>query len=375
MKRKLILMVSVLAIAFLGFSSSAFAQEASVFGDGVLVRAYINAQDSSGNDCAAGLYSAYLEVRNNDGTVITGSGAFSVIGVMGTDTPANNTTNPVQIHDCNLTNTDVSLSYDSTSKVVYVLCIDAADLTTPHVMTYDIGLTTPVNGVCGSSSGQAFASQPTSGLCSAGAVADMTSTANGWTWSCNGANGGTDATNCSANLMVNGACGSANGGTFSTLSATSSGLCSAGTVSIFQGSGPWSWSCSGVNGGTPATCSAQLQQSSGSLPDLTVSVSGWPSSYNVGSSFKLNVTVRNQGDGNAGSSNVKVTQSGGVAGTWAIGGLNAGGSISGTVSVSPNSSCSIHSWCTFTVTADGDGQVTESNESNNTASHSAYRGR
>lgn len=55
--------------------------------------------------------------------------------------------------------------------------------------------------------------------------------------------------------MANGACGSANGGAFG--AAPSSGLCSAGTASGVSGAGPWTWTCSGVNGGTTASCSAE----------------------------------------------------------------------------------------------------------------------
>jgi hypothetical protein len=55
---------------------------------------------------------------------------------------------------------------------------------------------------------------------------------------------------------VNGACGSANG--VGTSAAPTTGLCSAGTASAVSGSGPWTWSCAGSNGGTTASCSAPL---------------------------------------------------------------------------------------------------------------------
>jgi hypothetical protein len=55
---------------------------------------------------------------------------------------------------------------------------------------------------------------------------------------------------------VNGSCGSANGVPTSTAPTTN--LCSAGTASAVSGSGPWSWSCAGSNGGTTAQCSAPL---------------------------------------------------------------------------------------------------------------------
>ena len=55
-------------------------------------------------------------------------------------------------------------------------------------------------------------------------------------------------------VPANGFCGTSNGGSFNV--APSAFLCSAGTASEVIGSGPWSWSCSGSNGGTDASCSA-----------------------------------------------------------------------------------------------------------------------
>ena len=109
-----------------------------------------------------------------------------------------------------------------------------------------------VNGACGSSNGGSFTSAPTSGLCSSGAASSVTGTGP-WSWTCAGQNGGRNAS-CSANHLVSGACGSSNGGTFS--SAPTSGLCSSGTASSVTGTGPWSWTCAGQNGGTDASCSA-----------------------------------------------------------------------------------------------------------------------
>jgi hypothetical protein len=51
---------------------------------------------------------------------------------------------------------------------------------------------------------------------------------------------------------VNGACGPANGA-ISTV-APSAGFCSAGTASAVTGTGPWTWQCTGSNGGTTSSC-------------------------------------------------------------------------------------------------------------------------
>ncbi|MFT3790919.1 MAG: choice-of-anchor Q domain-containing protein [Rudaea sp.] len=52
---------------------------------------------------------------------------------------------------------------------------------------------------------------------------------------------------------VDGVCGSDDG---KTLASTPTNLCSAGTPSVVAGDGPWTWTCSGSNGGATASCSA-----------------------------------------------------------------------------------------------------------------------
>lgn len=59
------------------------------------------------------------------------------------------------------------------------------------------------------------------------------------------------------NAPVNGVCGSAAGLTFTSLPAAY--LCTAGTTAFITGSGPWTWSCVGLYGGTTADCSANAQ--------------------------------------------------------------------------------------------------------------------
>jgi len=56
--------------------------------------------------------------------------------------------------------------------------------------------------------------------------------------------------------MITGKCGTANNGSFTV--APSDNLCKNGNVKNFTGNGPWNWNCAGQNGGTTATCSAQL---------------------------------------------------------------------------------------------------------------------
>ena len=56
--------------------------------------------------------------------------------------------------------------------------------------------------------------------------------------------------------VINGSCGTSNGQSFASMPSTN--LCSAGTASSVSGSGPWSWSCAGSGGGSTASCSASL---------------------------------------------------------------------------------------------------------------------
>ncbi|MBW4054896.1 MAG: hypothetical protein HIU83_05765 [Proteobacteria bacterium] len=68
------------------------------------------------------------------------------------------------------------------------------------------------------------------------------------------------------NTASAGVCGNSNNGTFAVAPAVN--LCSVGTASVVSGSGPWSWSCTGINGGSPASCSAIIDATG---PTLTVS--------------------------------------------------------------------------------------------------------
>jgi 2',3'-cyclic-nucleotide 2'-phosphodiesterase (5'-nucleotidase family) len=63
-----------------------------------------------------------------------------------------------------------------------------------------------------------------------------------------------------ATAAVNGVCGTANGQALS--AAPTANLCSVGTASAVTGTGPWNWSCAGANGGTTASCSANLSTAS-----------------------------------------------------------------------------------------------------------------
>jgi hypothetical protein len=127
----------------------------------------------------------------------------------------------------------------------------------------DFATVLTANGACGSANGQTFTSAPTSNLCSYTSTTPTVSGSGPWTWKCTGSNGGSGA-NCQANspTPVNGVCGSANGQTFT--SAPTSNLCSyTSTTPTVSGSGPWTWNCTGANGGATVDCQAALASAGG----------------------------------------------------------------------------------------------------------------
>jgi hypothetical protein len=114
-----------------------------------------------------------------------------------------------------------------------------------------------VNGACGPANEQNYLTTPTSDLCSAGKASKVTEGKGSWTWTCKGSHSGATAS-CSANVEANGACGSANKKDYLTQPPTAK-LCAAGTAAGITVNGPWTWTCSGSNGGAPANCSANLE--------------------------------------------------------------------------------------------------------------------
>jgi len=118
---------------------------------------------------------------------------------------------------------------------------------------------TPLNGACGSSNGASFYSAPSSNLCGAGSGSAV-SGSGPWTWACAGIYGGSNVT-CTANKKVDGACGANNSANIYTIPTT--GLCNSGTSSTVTGTGPWNWFCNGTGGGTNASCSANKKVNGG----------------------------------------------------------------------------------------------------------------
>jgi outer membrane protein OmpA-like peptidoglycan-associated protein len=126
-----------------------------------------------------------------------------------------------------------------------------------------------VNGLCGAANGVLTTSKPVDGLCSSGSVAAIVGSGP-WNWSCLGENGGMTVS-CTAPLEppapIDGECGGASG--VPTLVKPQSGLCSSGLTGVVSGRGPWTWTCSGANGGSPASCVAPVAGKTGAMPSVS----------------------------------------------------------------------------------------------------------
>lgn len=116
----------------------------------------------------------------------------------------------------------------------------------------------PIDGVCNPlTNGVATPTKPTTNLCLTTFGNSPVAGTGPWTWTCNGSNGGTNVP-CNAPLIpliVNGACNSLTDG-IATTTAPTTNLCSAGSASVVSGTGPWVWTCNGSGGGGYASCSA-----------------------------------------------------------------------------------------------------------------------
>ncbi len=185
-----------------------------------------------------------------------------------------------------------------------------------------------VEGVCGTSNGQSFLAAPMANLCKSGTVSSFTGMGP-WDWICDGENGGRSA-KCSAKLEVDGACGPANGQSFP--SEPTSDLCNSGSASAVKGKGPWKWTCTGLNGGTKAGCTANLEVNGacGSSNGGTFTSAPTTNLCNAGTATAVT------GGGSAVSSSALTTNAttaivitgGGSSWNWACMGLNGGANAS-----------------------------------------------
>ncbi|MCK9362911.1 MAG: hypothetical protein M0P74_04860 [Syntrophales bacterium] len=105
--------------------------------------------------------------------------------------------------------------------------------TAQFTVTPDSGYTAAVTGTCGGSlNGTTYTTSPVTANCTVSA----TFTAN----------------------PVSGVCGTANGQAFTSAPTPTDNLCSVGTPTTVAGSGPWTWSCAGSDGGATVSCTANI---------------------------------------------------------------------------------------------------------------------
>jgi len=81
-------------------------------------------------------------------------------------------------------------------------------------------------------------------------ITAILSSGSAYTYSC-------DTQTMDVGESVNGICGNITSAT--SLTSSTSGLCSQGLAVLFTGEGPWTWTCSGTNGGSNDTCLAFVQ--------------------------------------------------------------------------------------------------------------------
>ena len=368
--RKLIYLLFSLAILLI-LTSISFAYEASIVdtGNDVIVRVLtVCTQDCEGSSPT---YSLYLEVRDFPDASVINADDLKVEVDSGSGFTEVSQENSKYVVINEITTPYFSVFYDDVNHLTYILCENATGL---GVYKVKITLLRPINGQCGSANGGTFETAPTDNLCSAGNASSVTGSTRTytWNWTCDGINGGSSAS-CSANMKVNGQCGSANGGTFET--APTDNLCSAGNASTVTGSGPWYWTCNGINSGSNANCSANKSAPTpppGSPDIVNLSISGIPSSFEANQKTTVSVKFSNNGTADVNSNftvrvfvNSNGDSSGTEVATWNISSLDIGKTLTVSKEIYMPGACSIHAYCYYVAKVDADGIITESDESNN----------
>jgi hypothetical protein len=252
-------------------------------------------------------------------------------------------------HTCS-TGSVISIADTSTNYVWSCTSIGTSD--TP------CSLLKPVAGVCGT----------TAHTCSTGSVINIADTSTNYVWSCTSI--GTSDTPCSLQKTVPGVCG------------TTAHTCSTGSVTnIADTSTNYVWSCTSI-GTSNTPCSLQIPVTG--TPDINLHVGSIPSGFAAGGHTTISVGVSNDGNAPANCKTaanpncqwtVKATLNGLPAFTLYFDNLNPGETVTQDVGFSWPYAGNLHQWLRFTIWADADQQITESNESNNYYNTSVYRQR
>jgi hypothetical protein len=107
-----------------------------------------------------------------------------------------------------------------------------------------------------------------------GTIYQENSSQDWWSWTNSAWVASSDPRLSTAPIAVNGDCGASNG--ITTNAAPTTNLCSIGSATAVSGSGPWSWNCTGSNGGNTMSCvaaTASTVSSTGST--LASTFAGW----------------------------------------------------------------------------------------------------
>lgn len=125
------------------------------------------------------------------------------------------------------------------------------------------GAAAPINGQCGISNGGTFSTPPVTGLCNQGDASSVTTNINTYNWTCSGLNGGTTAS-CQATrtVITNAVCHDFGAGPFATQPATGQNGCDAGSYENTSDTQYlWKWNCNGsANGGQDVNCTEPRTQ-------------------------------------------------------------------------------------------------------------------
>jgi hypothetical protein len=375
--KKLILVVGVLLIAFLGYAAIAAAGEASLFDDAqqIIIRAYTSPFSTAEDYYPTGPYSIYIEIRDATGALLDPAIVRMQDVTNGTPATIQSSDNSQAIYlvkDQIITNRDLSLSYDMRTGITYLFCRNGGAM----VMKYDISLTTPINGDCVTYNQGLTEAPADDDLCVSGDPVDLHGDGP-WYWTCQGINPGSTSENCSAQVTVNGACGSLHNQTVSSLPTTMTDFCSAGTrTALTTTTNGWTWTCSSDNGGSNASCSATLQIADTNLS--VTGVTGMVSGSSPGWPLSPSVTVKNTGAIAAGSFNVKiywsptypfptsaVPSSATLLATQRVTALSGGQSKTLHFSFTVPGGAVLHNYYYVLFVVDADHEIAETNETNN----------
>ena len=155
-------------------------------------------------------------------------------------------------------------------------CNGAGTPTGTNSVTCTAQRRTTFNGSCGAAAGGTYSSPPSTSLCSSGQSTTVTLSGSTYNWSCNGGGqpAGTNAP-CTATKAascpngptgpaVNATCGVHHNETFTSTPSGSTNLCQTGTASAVSLTGStYTWTCSGISGGTNDSCSAMKKAVTG----------------------------------------------------------------------------------------------------------------